>query len=162
MTSEMDDLNALDAKEGGGGQDAWLVFQERYAGKNAVQLGQAMYDLEEAVSKLELEAKKLNEEIKYLAENALPKRLEEEGLKNFRLENGKQVVMRPELQVSVAAPDRMVFLQWMRDHGHGSMIQEHIPPGTLKKWVKDDVLAQMKEPPPMVNVRSFKKAQLRS
>jgi hypothetical protein len=142
--------------------DSFLIFKDKYSSEGLGGLGGSLEDLAAKIGELEDRVKELKEERKYLEEYAIPAKLEAEGMKNFKLTSGKLVHLRGELQVTMAAGDRPMAMLWFKDHGHGSMVQEHIPPQTLKAWVKNDCLGNMTEPPPFIKVRQFQKAVLKS
>lgn len=134
-------------------------YYPEYDGLSAVELGQAMEGLNAEIEEAEEHIKQLKARYKELTTYRIPKALEAEGLKNFRLASGRGITTAEQYYVSVRAEDKPEFLQYLRDHGQGSLIKEDVNAQTLKAYIKGCVKDGLEYPASIVNVTVMPVAQ---
>ena len=101
----------------------------------------------------------INVEFDLLRFEAIPDRMDEQGITNVKLEGLGKVSLEGELFVEIAAANKPAFYLWLDEHGFGDLVQSTISGQTLKAFVK----GQMKkgnELPFYVKARPASKAKL--
>lgn len=115
------------------------------------ELAREMKDIKEALDDMEAKRKSLQARYDEIRKRELPDALATAGLANIRLDTGELFSPRQEVYANVLAANRPAFHFWMRDNGHGSLIQESINPQTLKAWAREQV-ENGRELPPQLTI----------
>jgi hypothetical protein len=124
-----------------------------------VKLGERMEVLDAKIKDAEEVVSGLKKEFEHIRVILLPKRLEAEGLKNFRLASGRGITTTPEMFVSVLAGDKPAFIQWLKDSGQAGIVKEDVNPQTLKAFVKERIENAEEYPADIVKVTIIPKAR---
>ena len=124
-----------------------------------VKLGERMEELDGSITEKEEILKVIKAELEFIKTVLIPKKLEEEGLKNFRLASGRGITTSTDLYVSVLADDKPTFMQWLRDSGQGGIIKEDVNPQTLKAFIKNRIENAEDYPADIVKVTPVTKAK---
>ena len=114
-------------------------FEARYPeydGMTAVPLGTAMEALRAEIDVQDEILSTLKARYEHLTAFRIPRAIEAEGLKNFRLASGKGITVEARLFVSIPAENREGFYDFLRDSGNSGMITETVNANTLKSAVK--------------------------
>lgn len=76
----------------------------------------------------------------------LPALMEEHGVDMIRVpELGRSFSVRQMMSASMT--DKEGALQWLRDNGHGDLVQETVNAGTLASFIRNLILEEGVEPP---------------
>lgn len=131
----------------------------KYDTMTLVQLGEAMVKVG-----AELEAAKevkttLEKEYDFIRTVKIPPALEESGMKNFRLDNGKGIRVQDEVFVSLRAENFQNMKVWLQERGDDSIIKETINPSTLKAFITGKIKDGKEYPADLVNVSVVPKAR---
>ena len=139
-----------------------MEFESKFPeleGLPVVKLGELMEELDAEINAKEEVLKAIKAKFEHVRVILIPKKLEEEGLKNFRLASGRGITTSTDLYVSVLADDKPSFLQWLRDAGQGGIIKEDVAPQTLKAFIKDRINNAEDYPGELVKVTPVTKAK---
>lgn len=112
------------------------VFEDRYAGRTAVELARSMAEIRRAKDALEEQLSALNKEHDYLAKNALPRRMEDEGIEALKVEGVGRVNLRSDVYASIPAEAKDRAYEWLRDNGRANLITETVNASTLKASIR--------------------------
>lgn len=132
---------------------------EHLDGLPVVKLGERMEELDAIIAEKEEDLKTVKAEFEFIRVTLIPKKLEEEGLKNFRLASGRGITTSTDLYVSVLADDKPTFMQWLKDSGQGGIIKEDVNPQTLKAFIKNRIENAEEYPADIVKVTPVTKAK---
>lgn len=108
-----------------------------YDSMDAKALAAEQVSLRDQIEALEETTKELRRVYNYIRTNALPSRMETEGLELFRAPGIGRVSLRAELWAGIRSDVKNMAYQWMRDNGHGDIIVPYIHPSTFKAFAKD-------------------------
>lgn len=114
-------------------------FEARYPeydGLGAVALGQEMEKVKAEIDAEDEILGAMKARYEHLTAFRIPRAIEAEGLKNFRLASGRGVTVEARLFVSVPAENKEALYAFLRDSGNGGMITETINANTLKSAVR--------------------------
>lgn len=98
------------------------------------ELTDKFFKLREVKDTLTKDLKSVNEEME-LIEQSLIAAMENDGLEMFRDKNGMTVFLEADVKASIDDQDQA--FSWLRENGHGDVIQERIMPSTLTALVKE-------------------------
>lgn len=87
--------------------------------RRQLELGALIEDLEGALS----EYKRLYREIE---QEDLPNAMKEAGLKDFALESGEKITIRPDYNVGIAEADRERAFNWLEQKGYDAIIKTSV------------------------------------
>jgi len=78
------------------------------------------------IAQLEAQVADVKSGVKRLQEDLLPTAMELAGMKDFTLKDGSKVKVEDSLFISIRAEKRGETFEWMKDHGHGSIVKHVI------------------------------------
>jgi hypothetical protein len=104
---------------------------------SVTELAIEMKELRERLEGYETMIQPFKERYDYLRKKLLPDAMAAAGMRNAKLVEGGTVYVTTKLSANVNAADREGFYNWLRDNGHGSLIQPNVHPSTLTAWVKE-------------------------
>ena len=137
-------------------------FETKYPellGLSAVKLGERMEALDGVIHEQDEALKASKAEFEHIRIHLLPKQLEAEGIKNFRLASGRGITTTTDLYVSVNSANKPAFLEWLKDAGQGGLIKEDVNAQTLKAFIKDRIENAEEYPADLVAVTPVVKAK---
>lgn len=106
------------------------------------QFAEEMKELKHKLDELEDARKVLQTRYDEIRKRLLPDAMTEAGVSNFRLTGGGSIYVSNKISASVKEEDRASFYNWLRDNGHGSLIQPNVHPATLTAWTKEQLEAK--------------------
>lgn len=115
------------------------IFEERYKGRSAVELARSLSEIRAAKDALEEQASALGKEHDYLSKHALPKKMEDEGLEQLKIEGVGRVNLRSDVYASIPASEKAKAFEWLRDNGRADMISETVNASTLKASIRQAI-----------------------
>lgn len=83
-------------------------------------------DAEKAVAQAEEELKKQKARLRGIVEDALPKLMEECGVKSFTTQDGIIINVREKIENSIPAPRRNEAWDWLTENGHGDVLKREV------------------------------------
>ena len=89
-------------------------------------LAEQQVDLEQRIEETEAELKRLKEEHRKVAEDALPEALQEAGLSSITTQDGTKVEVEEKLYCSVPKARKEWVRQWLEHQGHGALVQYRV------------------------------------
>lgn len=95
---------------------------------------------------LDEERKLLNTIIERLSRKHIPEQMREEGVSTMTLSDiGARFTISQRYTASM--PDKIGGMQWLRDHGHGDLIQETVNSSSLASFAKDFITTKGEDLP---------------
>lgn len=91
-----------------------------------VEMANRKLALEAEIAYMEAEVKLKQEELRILSENDLPEAMEEEGVVEFTLEDGRKVMIATAYHASITEANEIAAFRWLRDNGFDSIIKRNI------------------------------------
>lgn len=107
--------------------------------KEITALAERQLDLEHLIEEAEESLKSLKEQHRAVSENDLPEAMEEAGMMEFKLKDGRKVTVNRKYHASIPKAHQSQAFRWLREHGHDGIIKRDI---TLKFGKGDDELAR--------------------
>ena len=104
-----------------------------------IKLGRELFELKDKKAELETELAEVNEQIKTLATVELAKLMEDSGVEKTTLAGLGTIYLSQDFFASVNKDDRPRLYSWMREQGHGDIIQDWVFPQTLTAFCKEMV-----------------------
>lgn len=90
-------------------------------------LGEEMRTAEADVARLALESQAAADRLREIVERRLPEAMDEAGLAEFRLRDGRSVVVEPAIQVKQPpVHQRGAAYAWLEDHGQGGLVKRSV------------------------------------
>lgn len=106
------------------------------------RLADEMKELKRTLDDLEETRKPIQARYDEVRKRLLPDAMTEAGVSNFRMTGGGSIYISNKISASVKEEDRQSFFNWLRDHGHASLIQPQVHPSTLTAWTKEQLEAK--------------------
>lgn len=141
-------------------QESPSKWQEFYSSYTSVELGKRFHKLRKEKELAEASLGDLNKELEFLAKVAIPEKFTDEGLKNLNLEGIGRISLRADIYASIKAGQKDAAYTWISDIGAGDLIQDSIPPSTLKAFLKNRLKAGEEYPEDLFNVTAYQQATL--
>ena len=104
-----------------------------------VALGRNLFALKARKDAIEEDLSQVNEAIKQLATVDLAKLMEDSGVEKLTIADAGTVYLSQDFFASVNKDDRPKLYTWMREQGHGDIIQDWVFPQTLTAFCKEMV-----------------------
>jgi hypothetical protein len=101
-----------------------------------IALYRRVYNADEVLSEVMKTLGALKDIFKY---KLLPEAYEREGISTLTTSERDRVNVVAGIRASILAEDRSEVYRWLRDNGHGSIIQETVNSGTLVSFVKAEL-----------------------
>lgn len=79
----------------------------------------------------------IQKQFDYLRKAALPAKMEEMGIESAKIKGVGRIGIRPELYASILADNREAAYEWLREHGHGDIINPTVNSSTFKAFCKE-------------------------
>jgi len=103
------------------------------------EFARSLSDLKARKNELEDSLKDVNEQIKTIAENELPRAMEDADIESFRVDGVGTVFLQNKIYVSVLADDREKLYDWLRENGHDDIVKDWVFPQTLTAFAKEQM-----------------------
>lgn len=101
------------------------------------QLLRSFSEYTDAVAAVESARKEISEELRYLEQGVIPERMGEEGVKTTTIETANGTFrMTVGYRFSASMTDKEAGLDWLRENGHGGLIDETVNSKTLSSFAK--------------------------
>jgi hypothetical protein len=91
-----------------------------------VEMANRKLSLEAEIAELEGEMKLKQEELRILTENDLPEAMEEEGVIEFTLEDGRKVLIATSYHAAISEANEVSAFRWLRDNGFDAIIKRNV------------------------------------
>lgn len=104
---------------------------------NVTALALEMKALKQQLDDAETALKPAKDRYEFIRKKLLPDAMAEAGMRNVKLVEGGTIYVTTKLAASVSVAERESFHNWLRDNGHGSLIQPTVHPSTLTAWAKE-------------------------
>lgn len=124
------------------------------------ELAQRLAELRDQISSKESEVSLLKQEREILQKKVLPEKMSADGMQNVTVKGVGRLSIRPDMQVSVLAENRMLLQRWLKDNGFGELVVETINSSTLKAFVKEQVNEGNDLPFDLINIHAFEQVTL--
>jgi hypothetical protein len=135
-------------------------WQEFYRGWAPVELSKKFATLRARKEDVEEELSDINSELEYLAKVAIPETFTDQGLKNMNIDGVGRISLRADIYASVKSGMKETAYTWLSDIGAGDLIQDSVPPSTLKAFLKTRLKAGEDIPEDLFNVTPYQQATL--
>lgn len=135
-------------------------FEQKYAGMTTLDIIRAMDKLGQERDAVDEKLTALNKEYDFIRLNLVPKRMEDDGIDNIRVDGVGRVSLTSDMYVRVNSDDREKVHEFFRDLGKGSLITETINPSTLKAVVKAMMKSGEEVPEDIIKVTPFTRASI--
>lgn len=109
---------------------------------------------------LETALKAVNGEYDHIRLVLVPERFEEEGIAKMQVKDVGTVSITHDMYVSMKADKKPEAMQYLRDIGKGSIVQESVNSSTLRAVVKEMVKGGDAVPDELFNVHPFARASI--
>ena len=92
-------------------------------------------EIRDANERLEVSRKKFNTFLDFFSRNIIPDMMQEQGVKTISLDDiGYRFTVSVKMNASMA--DKAAGMNWLRDEGHGDLIQETVNASSLSAFAK--------------------------
>lgn len=109
------------------------------ANDRLTNLARRFRELKDRKESLNAELKELGEELKKIEVELLPQAMDENDIEKFTVEGVGTVYTQVKVYAYVKVEDQQQFFGWLREEGHDPLIKESVAPGTLNKFVQDQL-----------------------
>lgn len=142
---KIEELVAL-IEETANGVENWYNSVKDAAGNKPSDIAKAYWHIKTNHEELDKQRKRIYHVMDALDKYLLPKIMEENGMDMLRIpELGRSFSVRNVLSASMI--DREAGIEWLRDNGHGDIVQETVNAGTLASFMRNLVLEEGIDPP---------------
>lgn len=91
-----------------------------------VSLAELQLNYQDRVLDLEEELKEAKENLRRVSEKDLPDAMDEAGVEEFTLKDGRKVVVRKEYYANIPKAHQKVAFSWLRERGHDAIIKRDV------------------------------------
>jgi len=128
-------------------QERAQAFRDKHKGANLRTLVESMQEVQRRKENLEKDLANVNAEYDVLRFEAIPTKMEEDGVEKVAYEGIGRVSLTADLRVSCLKAQKPHLFAWLRKHKLKDLITEDINTSTLKAWVKDRIKGAKELPP---------------
>lgn len=107
---------------------------------------QRLRELTDRKETLEGELKEVEQELKLLKTDVLPRVMDENEIEKFTVEGVGTIFTQIKVYAYVKKEDEATFHAWLREQGHGDIIREYVFPATLSSFAKEQLEAGVELP----------------
>jgi hypothetical protein len=126
-----------------------------------VVLAKDLMTLKKRHEKLKAEATTISKRISEIEELELAKLMQEAELPQIKVEGVGTFFIQDVFFANVNKDDRIKFYAWLRENGHGSIVQDYVFPGTITSFAKE-LAANNEALPDMIKVAVVPTVRTRS
>lgn len=90
----------------------------------------------------------------------LPEKMDEEGITNITVDGVGRVSIQSDIYFSIPAPTKEEAYEWLKDNGHGDLIQETVNSSSGKAWAKEMIKKGLSLPEALFKVTPFSRSQI--
>jgi hypothetical protein len=135
-------------------------LENKYENTSTIDTIRAMDELSKRKEELESELTKINKEYDFLRLNLVPKKMEDMGIDNVKVDGIGRVSLTSDMYVRVNADNRERVHQFFNDIGKSSIITETINASTLKAVVKSMIRSGEEIPEDLIKITPFTRASI--
>lgn len=130
--------------------------------QDILDLAKVLEDLIEEEARLDAELSRIKERRKIVSEKLLPDAMSQIGMTEFRMANGKRVLIKPDVYCSAPEARMTAITAWLTEHNMASIIKTKpsIHPSTLKAFVKERLAEDPQFPRELFGVHEVQKAAI--
>jgi hypothetical protein len=111
------------------------------ANNRLTQLAQEFRTLKDRKESLEGELKEVDEALKKLTTETLPKCMDDSEVEKFTVEGVGTIFTQIKVYAYVKKENEEKFHEWLRENGHGDLIKSYVFPATLSSFAKEQLEA---------------------
>lgn len=89
-------------------------------------LAQQQLEYEKTVEELNAKLKDVTKKLRKVQEEDLPNAMAEAGVLEFALSTGEKITVKPDIYPTIPKPKTLLAYNWLREHGHGSIIKNNV------------------------------------
>lgn len=136
------------------------VFEQQYHAMTALELVREMNTVRLEKERMEETLSTINKRYDYLRLIAVPKRFEDDGITNMKVEGVGRVGLTSDLYASIAPDQKGAAYEWLSDNGHGDVVQPTVNSSTLKALMKSIIKSGEEIPSELFKVTPFTRASI--
>jgi len=87
------------------------------------RLADAQLEAQKAVARAEQDLKDRQAELRRIAEELIPERMEEMGIETFTTTSGVKISVKEQIRASILAANKAAAFRWLREEGHEALIK---------------------------------------
>lgn len=152
MSNETEDLGVF--------EEAKREARNAYQTWELLALIKEMKSYSEKKEALEDELKIINARYDVLRLEAIPERMDSDGVENLRVEGIGRVSLTADMFVSIKGGGKQGLYEWLDGHGLGDLIQPTVNASTLKAFVKRRIKEGKDYPEEFLNVTPVTRASI--
>ena len=104
-----------------------------------IEMAKELFGLKAKKESLEDELSSVGERIKQIAQVDLAKLMEDSGVEKTSIKDLGTVYLSNDFYASVLKDDRPKLYDWMKENGHGDIVQPYVFPQTLTAFAREQV-----------------------
>lgn len=131
-----------------------------YDGKTAADLAREMKKVGTALDDAATAKTALQERYDFLRMQALPTRMEDEGLEILRIDGVGRVSLTSDMWISIAAQSKNKAYEWLEQSGHGDIIVPQVNASSLKAMIKKCVVDGVPIPTDLFKIQPYTRASI--
>lgn len=135
-------------------------FRDGVCGLSFSEGAALLRKMDEAVKSADLLKKELQKGFDFVRFVALPKIMEKEDIESGRVAGVGTISLISDLNASINGDRKEEAFEWLRDHGHGDLIQPTVNSSTLKAFAKGQEKAGDPLPRELFNISFNTRAQV--
>lgn len=136
------------------------ALEQKYSPMLTLDIIREMDKILSVKEQLEEQLKAVNKEYDFLRINMIPKRMDDEGISNIKVDGVGRVTLTGDMYVSIPSDVKEQAYEYFRDIGKESLITQTINPSTLKAAVKAMVKNGDEIPEELIRVTPFTRASI--
>lgn len=146
--------------EGNAHDERRMHYRKLHEGKDLHLLVRTMKNVQQEKERIEDTLKHLNAEFDVLRFELVPERMENDGVERVSYEGIGRVSLTADVRVTMIAPAKAKFFDWLKKHKLSDLIQPGVNSSTLKAWVKDRIKQGKEVPGEYLNVTPITRASI--
>lgn len=141
-------------------QERMQAFRAKYRGMKLKDLVEAMAAAQKRKENIELDLANANAEFDVLRFEAIPEKMEEDGVERVSYEGIGRVSLTADLRVATVNAKKPALFAWFEEHNLSDIIQPSINASTLKAFIKNCIKQGKPYPSELLTVTPITRASI--
>lgn len=161
-------MSERETEENGTDDEGQSVFEQakadarkKYEGRDLKTLALEMAEWRRRKAECEKDLHKINGFYDVLRFEAIPQKMDADGLENVRYDGIGQIVLTPDINVGTKPGMKQRLYDWLRKQKAGDLITPTVNSSTLKAWLRKRIRDGKSMPTEYVNVTPVTRASIR-
>ncbi len=134
--------------------------EKSYDNMSLAELGAELKNVKSALDDAGEAKTLLQKQFDYLSIEIIPDRMDEQGVDSMKITDVGRLQISSDIRCNIPASNKTAVENWLREHGHESMIVPSINASTFKAFIKERMKEEKEYPSDLITVHPFSRASV--